>query len=447
MAYLNDICDDLTSKEFDQIPSDAVETAKRAMIDYFAVTIAGSRHPDLQGVARLAATKNSTRGAAVLGTQVRASPDYAALHNGFAAHIYDYDDFSIINHPTAPVAPAAFAVAESLGGSGQEVIRAYLLAGEVMYRIGRQCLPFTSDQGWHTTGVFGVLGASVAAGLSNRLPGEEVAAALGIAASEASGLRGNFGSPVKPFHCGMAARTGIWCAELAKAGLRPSTGIIEGLDGFFQLFGGLAPNTATYSSSQTWSILDPGFNFKRYACCSSMGPALDTLLESDEIAGLNPADIVAVDVGQSPWSYKELIYHSPSSAAETKFSMEYAVAAALTFRRASLEIFNDEAFLINPAIGPLMERVRTRVDDELATRDFTADAPVKIDITLKDGRSIHLGRNFAKGNVRDPLTEDELVHKYRSLVVPVLGDDRAEKLLSGLLQLEKVENVTAFLHF
>ncbi|WP_187270690.1 MmgE/PrpD family protein [Lacisediminihabitans profunda] len=447
MAYLNDICDDLTSKSFSQIPPEAVETAKRALIDYFAVTIAGSQHPDLQGVARLSAAKNSTRNAALLGTQLRASPDYAALHNGFAAHIYDYDDYSIINHPTAPVAPAAFSIAESLGGSGQEVLRSYLLAGEAMYRIGRQCLPFTSDQGWHTTGVFGVLGASVAAGLSTRLPADEIAAALGIAASEASGLRGNFGSPVKPLHCGMAARTGIWCAELAKAGLRPSAGIIEGLDGFFQLFGGLAPDTVTYSSSQTWSILDPGFNFKRYACCSSMGSALDALLESDEIAGLNPADIVAVDVGQSPWSYNELIYHSPSRVTETKFSMEYAVAAALTFRRASVEVFNDEAFLNNPAIGPLMERVRTRVDDELATRNFTADAPVKIDITLENGRSIHLSRDFAKGNVRNPLTEDELLQKYRSLVVPVLGDDRSEELLSGLLQLEQVEDVTALLRF
>jgi 2-methylcitrate dehydratase PrpD len=197
--------------------------------------------------------------------------------------------------------------------------------------------------------------------------------------------------------------------------------------------------------AEAWSILDPGFNFKRYACCSSMGSALDALLESDEVAGLDPADIVAVDVGQSPWSYKELIYHSPARAAETKFSMEYVVAAALTFRRASLEIFNDEAFLLNPAIGPLMRRVRTRVDGELAARDFTADAPVKIDIILNDGKSIHLSRAFAKGNVRDPLTEDELVHKFRSLVVPVLGDDRAEKLLGGLLQLEKSREVTALL--
>ncbi|MBW9093049.1 MmgE/PrpD family protein [Microbacterium jejuense] len=441
MTYLNDICDDLTTWKFDDIPVAAIATAKRALIDYFGVTIAGSQHPDVQGTARLASGNPGL--ATVLGTQVGAQPDYAALHNGFAAHIFDYDDFSIINHPTAPVAPAAFAVAEARHGSGAEVLRSYLLAGEIMYRIGRTCLPFTSDQGWHTTGVFGVLGASVAAALSAGRSTPEVAAALGIAASEASGLRGNFGSPVKAYHCGMAARTGIWCAELAGAGLQPSASILEGVDGFFQLFGGLEPNTISYPSSATWSILEPGFNFKRYACCSSMGPALDALLESEAVAALNAEDITAVHVGQSPWSFKELIYHSPTRAAETKFSMEYAVAAALTFRRADLEIFNDDSFLNNDQIRPLMEKVRPRVDEELARREFTSDAPVKIDIELRDGRSIHLSRDFAKGNVRDPLTDEQVVQKYRSLAAPVIGENRAESLLNGLRELENVEDVAA----
>lgn len=441
MTYLNDICDDLATRELKDIPHEAIATAKRALIDYFGVTIAGSQHADLQGTARLAS--GSPGLASVLGTPTSAQPDYAALHNGFAAHIFDYDDFSIINHPTAPVAPAAFAVTESRGGSGAEVLRSYLLAGEIMYRIGRTCLPFTSDQGWHTTGVFGVLGASVAASLSAGQSIKKVAAALGIAASEASGLRGNFGSPVKAYHCGMAARTGIWCADLAEAGLRPSASILEGVDGFLQLYGGLEPNTISYNPSATWSILSPGFNFKRYACCSSMGPALDALLESEEVKALRAEDIVAVHVGQSPWSYKELIYHSPTRAAETRFSMEYAVAAALTFRRADLEVFNDERFLNNDQIRPLMEKVRPRVDDELARREFTSDAPVKIDVELRDGRSVHLSRDFAKGNVRAPLTDEQVHDKYRSLAVPVIGEDHAESLLRGLQELEQVEDVAA----
>lgn len=445
MTYLNDICDDLATRKYDDIPSTVIATAKLALIDYFGVAIAGSQHPDLHGAARLAEEHGSNGVANVLGTGLRARPDYAALHNGFAAHIFDYDDFSIINHPTAPVAPAAFAVAESRRGSGAEVLRSYVLAGEIMYRIGRTCLPFTSDQGWHTTGVFGSLGASAAAALSARLSTEETAAALGVAASEASGLRGNFGSPVKAYHCGMAARTGIWCADLAEAGLCASAHIFEGVDGFFQLFGGLEANTVAYAPSKTWSILDPGFNFKRYACCSSLGPALDALLESEEAQALSASDIVAIHVGQTPWSYKELIYHSPADIAETKFSMEYAVAAALTFRRATLEIFNNADYLNHAQVQLLMTKVRPRIDDELARREFTSDAPVKIDIELRDGSSIHLSRDFAKGNVRDPLTDGQVHEKYRSLVVPVIGEDRAETLLNGLRQLEEVEDIGALL--
>ncbi|WP_329391921.1 MmgE/PrpD family protein [Streptomyces sp. NBC_01716] len=442
MSYLTDICDDLATKELTQIPDTAVKAAKMALVDYFGVAIAGSQHPDTQRITTLAAVKNRTGDSAVLGTSLRATPEYAALHNGTAAHAYDHDDFSIIAHPTAPVAPAAFAVAESRGRSGQDALRAYLLAGEIMFRIGRRCLPYTSDQGWHTTGVFGALGASVAAGIAAQLPTAQVAAALGIAASEASGLRGNFGSPVKAYHCGMAARAGILSAELAEVGMHPSSTIIEGVDGYLQLFGGLAPETVTYSPDETWSILDPGIHTKRYACCSSMAPAIDALLESDEVANLDPENIVTIDVGQSPWSYKELVYPMPSSAAETKFSMQYAVASALIFRGATLEVFNDEAYLQHPSVRPLMQRVRTYVDTEFARRDFTADAPVRINITLQDGGTIQLTRDFAKGNTRNPLSEDEVHQKFLTLAAPRLGSERADRLLNGLMRIEDIENLS-----
>lgn len=442
MAYLQEIVDDIATQRFDQIPVDVIDAAKYALIDYVGVTIAGSQHPDVRNVANFIASTRPAGNAAVLGTELRFAADQTALLNGFAAHIYDYDDFSIINHPTAPVAPAALAVAQSLGASGADVLRSYVLAGEVMYRIGRECLPFTADQGWHTTGVFGVLGASVAAGISARRSAEDVAAALGIAASEASGLRGNFGSPVKPYHCGMAARTGVWCADLAHAGLRPTPTIFDGVDGFFQVFGGVTPDTARYEAADGWSILDPGFHFKRYACCSSMGPALDALLESTELTAVDPARIVSVEVGETPWAHRELIYTAPTSPSEAKFSMEYAVAAALVHGRADLDIFNDEAAVRNPAIAPLMSRVRTYVDDEFAARQFNADASVKIDVTLDDGSSLHLRREFAKGNVRGPLTQGELEDKYRALVVPVVGAERAENLLRNLWGLEGIDDVS-----
>lgn len=230
---------------------------------------------------------------------------------------------------------------------------------------------------------------------------------------------------MKPHHCGMAARTCIWCADLAHAGLRPTPTILEGVDGFFQLFGGVATNTVEYDDTESWSILDPGIHFKRYACCSSMGPALDALLESPEVAGLDPASIISVEVGETPWAYNELIYSSPASATGAKLSMEYAVAAALV----CLKIFNDDAAVLNPEIQSLMSRVRTRVDEEFAARDFNADASVKIVVTLEDGTSIRLLREYAKGNVRSPLTEDELREKYDALVAPVIGASCTEKLL------------------
>lgn len=441
MAYLEEIVDDIATRRFEQIPVEVVAAAKVALVDYVGVTIAGSQHPDVRNVARMIESRPAG-GASVLGTGLRSAADQAALHNGFAAHVYDYDDFSIINHPTAPIAPAAFAAAELRHACGADVVRSYVLAGEVMYRIARECLPFTTEQGWHTTGVFGVLGASVAASLSAQLPTDDVAAALGIAASEASGLRGNFGSPVKPFHCGMAARTGVWCAELAHAGLRPTPTILEGVDGFMQLFGRVTPNTVNYKAVTAWNLLDPGVHFKRYACCSSMGPALDALLESKELAAIDPSRIVAIDVGETPWAHRELIYTNPTSATEAKFSMEYAVAAALVYRRADLDIFNDDAAVLNPAITAMMSRVRTHVDDEFARREFNADASVKIEITMADGSTLHLSREFARGNVRGPLTQDELADKYRALVLPVLGPERAESLLHSLWHLEEMKDVS-----
>nr|WP_217274698.1 MmgE/PrpD family protein [Rathayibacter sp. VKM Ac-2835] len=130
VPYLNDIIGDLATRPFEQIPLEAVSTAKHALIDYVGVAIAGSQHPDVRNAANFIPSLRPADPAAVLGTILRSQTDQAALLDGFAAHVYDYDDFSIINHPTAPVAPASFAVAEASGTTGADVIRSYVLAGD-----------------------------------------------------------------------------------------------------------------------------------------------------------------------------------------------------------------------------------------------------------------------------------------------------------------------------
>src|SRR6266850_3973686 len=214
-------------------PAAARTRAARAVLDTIGVTLAGASEP----AARIVQAVVSAEGGdacRILGTRARASASNAALANGTAAHALDYDDMCFVSlaHPSAPLVAAALAAAESTGACGRALLEAYVVGFELEGRLGRAMNPRHYQRGWHCTSTLGTIGAAAAAARLLGLGPDAAGHALSIAASEASGLKENFGTMVKPLHAGLAARNGVLAALLAKAGMTASAAAIDGPQGF-----------------------------------------------------------------------------------------------------------------------------------------------------------------------------------------------------------------------
>jgi len=224
----------------DAVPPPAARSiAARAFLDTVGVILAGVPE-EASRIVRDVVAEEHGAGATVIGTTMLASPSNAALANGTAAHALDFDDMCFVSlaHPSAPLVPACIAAAEPVAASGRAVLDAYFIGFEIEARLGRVMNPRHYERGWHCTSTLGTIGAAAACGRLLGLDASAAARALAIAASEASGLKENFGTMVKPLHAGLAARNGVLAALLAKRGMTASAQALDGAQGFLHAFDG-----------------------------------------------------------------------------------------------------------------------------------------------------------------------------------------------------------------
>src|SRR5262245_42478788 len=219
------------------LPQAAVESAKIGILDTVGVTLAGSLEP----CARIARRVSAAPGPALLfGTTQRLSVTDATLVNGVAAHALDFDDCNntLGGHPSVPILPGLFALADAMPVRGRDLIAAYVAGFETETRIARAVNLHHYDKGWHPTATLGVFGAAAAVSLLLALTEEQTATALAIAASLSSGLKANFGTMTKPLHIGRCAQNGVLAAMLAREGMTASHDAFEHTQGFFNVFNG-----------------------------------------------------------------------------------------------------------------------------------------------------------------------------------------------------------------
>lgn len=423
---------------FEDIPDEVIDIAKNALTDYVAVTIAGSSMPVAKNLQQFAVQRAPQGNCSVFGTEQKSNMAYASYANGAASHALDFDDVSwaTIGHPTVTVAPVAFAVAEEQKLDGASILRAYVAGVEAQHQIARWVMPQLSEQGWHTTPVIGVFGATVAAGILLELDEDTLAHALAIAASSASGVRGNFGSQTKAMHAGLAAFNGINAVELAMIGVTGKPNVIESADGFAQCFTGISMlEGAEVTLGKYWDLKENGLVFKQYPCCSGSHPAIDCWDAFLQERSLNADDIEYLQVGVSLLGPRELVCNCPQNAIEAKFSMQYALAARLIHGGVGLTEFTDEAVL-DQRIQVLMPKVQIRIDPELEKLGFIGTAPVKIRVYLKNGEMISLGNDLAKGNPEKPFSQEEIDRKFMACVVSKYGENRCLHWLTALAHLD-----------
>jgi 2-methylcitrate dehydratase PrpD len=423
-------------------PSAARAAAARALLDTVGVTLAGAAEPAARVVQRVV-ERDGSGACRILGTRLVASAGNAALANGTAAHALDYDDMCFVSlaHPSAPLVAAALAAAEMSGASGAALLDAYVVGFELEGRLGRAMNPRHYQRGWHCTSTIGTVGAAAAASRLLALDAAATMHAIAIAASEASGLKENFGTMVKPLHAGLAARNGVVAALLAQAGMTANASAIDGAQGFLAAMDSdmLTLDDVAADLGARWEILDTGITVKLYPSCAGTHPTLDALLDLRRLHGFRAEDVEAIDVGVDQIVPTILLYDRPTSGLEGKFSMPFCAAAAVVDGHVGIETF-DAAHLRAPEIAALQARITMRID---ATLDPAAPAltQARVTVRLRDGREVTALADGARGYPARPASDEELATKFTSCATQTLSALQTADALTALRAIESIADV------
>lgn len=409
---------------FEQIP---VEDTRRAVLDWLGSALAGSLEKPARMIQRLGF--GASEEATVFGSH-RASAAEAALKNGVASHILEFDDVhkGSTLHAAAPIIPAALAVAEREHASGRAFLLAVAVGYETAFRIGEAVNP-SHYHFWHPTGTVATFGAAAAAGSILRLDADRVVNALGSAGTQAAGLWefNADGAMSKHLHPGKAAFNGILSADLAREGFTGAQRIIEGERGFI----------AAMSDAQICA--EKAINgdkirencYKLHACCGHTHTAIDTALElRNKIGGRG---IRAVEIELYGPGFEIVKQLNPKTPYQAKFSVAYCVAAAIQDGRVGLEQFDQDR-------SAMLEKSSVRVAEDL-TAKYPAAWPARVKITLDDGTVLSGGNDFPRGNPENPVSADELERKFAALVEPRFGAGTVRRALEAIRGLERIDDM------
>src|SRR6185437_13615277 len=344
MTIAETLASRIAAVTYDILPDAARHWAKVAIMDTVGCILAGADEPCARIAGRVASIGGANGPCVVFGTQHRGGPMDAASINGTAAHALDYDDCSntLGGHPSAPILPALFALAETHGTGGRAFLAAYVAGWETETRIARGVNFHHYEKGWHPTATLGVFGSAAACSHLLGLSPDRIAIALGLAATFSSGIKANFGTMTKPLHVGHAARNGMLAALLAADGFTASAGAFEHKQGFLNVFNGAGNYNADIilkGWAQPWDIVSPGVAIKQYPCCGSTHPAVDAMLMLVREHRLAPDKVDNVLSWTHPRRLKHTNRPDPRSNLDAKFSVQYCLARGLVSGHVSIEHF------------------------------------------------------------------------------------------------------------
>ena len=419
---------------FADIDADSLAVAKQCLIDWFAVTLAGAAEP-LTALLRAEAAEEGGQPRATMigaggGNGGKGTLAQACLVNGAGSHALDYDDVNLTmgGHPTAQVAAAVLAVAEDMGASGRDLLTAFVAGYETECRIGNLVAPSHYQKGFHVTATVGSFGAAAAVGHLLGLDSEAMARALGIAGTQAAGLKAQFGTMCKPLHAGKAAGNGLLAARLARRGFTSRPDIIEAQQGFADT------QSDDFRAERAMQPPRRGFHvrenlFKYHAACYLTHSTIEILSDLRDEAQITPEQIDAVSLSVDPGHFKVCNIQEPDTGLEVKFSLRHTAAFALT----GLDTARIESYSDANARAPELVALRRKVT---VSDDGGPSTLATARVTLHDGQTLE--RSFDVGIPAEDVAAQGLKidGKYRSLAEPLLGKEAAGALLRDLHGLE-----------
>jgi 2-methylcitrate dehydratase PrpD len=362
----------LAASRWEDIPAEIRREGKRAVLNIAGCIVAGREDPAVRILRKV-------------------FPEDHALIDAAAATAHDYDDTHLrtVVHATPPVAGAVFQLARQRPVSGVEFLHAFVLGMETSCRLGDAVTPGHYERGWHITSTCGVFGAAAGAGKVLRLDETQFVHALGIAATQAAGLVEMLGSMARVLNAGFAARNGLSAALLAAQGFEGPARPLEGLRGFFNVFGG-----ANNGFGRDWEL--PRVAYKPYPCGVVLHALVDACLAHRE--KIRTAETITVAL--HPLAIERADRPSPRNAIEARLSAQHAVAVCALRGRAGLAEFSDAA--ADPELQAFRRRVRIVRDEKLD----------------KMAAAITLGKETIGAPESRPMDDARLEAKLRELAGP-----------------------------
>jgi 2-methylcitrate dehydratase PrpD len=435
--YLDHLAGFVAEMDVKRLPEAAVRAARLVLLDTLGAMAAGSALPENRRLAGSMVARRSRAAATVIGHGGKADPLLATFVNATAGVALEVDEGSRLGggHPAIHVIPAALAVAEERGADGRRLLESIIAGYEVCSRLGSATTPRPNV---HSHGTWGTIGSAVAVAKLAGFDAAAVRATINLAASMSPANTWTTaleGVTIRNAYPGRSGLEGILAVELQRAGF---TGLADGPRDVYGTI--LADHFEPARALDGWggALRIQQNYFKRYACCRYNHPALDALLDMAAREALSADQVERVVVTTIPFGPR-MSDPAPASMLAAKFSIPYAVAAALVLGRVDVAAFAEPA-LADPRIRSLAARVEVRVDPAMSPR--RSDYPTAVvEVVRRDGRAHTASTTVVRGDFEDPVPGGEIVEKFLGLAGEPLGAARAQAIVRAVEETERLEDV------
>lgn len=434
------------------VPPAARRVAIESFVDTVAVMYAGLSEPVASIAAEQARAVSCAAGGATLCAGGKGEPAWVAFANATAAHAQDYDDHCpavMGGHPSVILVPVALAVGESSGSTGRELLDAYAVGFEVMVALARGVNPWHYAAGFHPTSTLGTFAAASTASYLMGLGARETVNALAASASFASGLKINFGTMVKPVHCGWASMAGINAASLAARGLEGNASAYEGKQGFGEVYGGWRlgeqERPKDIGLGGEWFLETSGMPLRKpWPCCGSIHSSIEAALRIRSEHAVAASELTSIRVGVHPRRLPHTDRVDPSSPAQARFSNQYCVATAFVRGEVSQKDFARDA-LDDPEVRRVMRLVDLGEDTRFDARDpgmaSASDFGAVVEVRTRSGEAYTAEVAKPLGGAGRPLPDGHVDRKFVDCSSGVIGSEAAAAFLDRLRSLEAASDI------
>jgi 2-methylcitrate dehydratase PrpD len=441
-SFTERLAETVCSYKYDKLPDEVISMACKLFADMVGSAVAGSVLPEADIIRKFALEDNNSPKSTILGTWEKTSDINAAMVNSYNSHILEMDDFHSVSsqHPGITVIPTALALAERYQLSGKKMLEAIVAGYEAVIRVG-EALGKSHYYFWHTTCTAGGFGSAAAAGISLNLNEEQMVHAFGSAGSQAAGLWQFLeeNAMTKYLHCAKANANGMIAANLAKNGLTGARYILEGKRGLL-----LAtsqpdhPERAFESLGSEYKIMTAGI--KPWASCRHTHSVIEACLNLKAKYNFDYSKIdrivietykAAANVAKNNVSFDDV--------RSAKFSITYCAALALIFGK--VETYQFPLHIKEERILNLVSKMEIKTEPEFDNQ-WPENWNARVTVHT-EGKQYQERVSLAKGEIKNPMTMQEVEDKFCDMTSKILGKENARILVKRCFNVDQMDNVAA----